>query len=304
MPDGAPCESGARVMRGGGVAVAEPWTRIFVDAHVHVHPNHSGAGVLDAAATHVRRQLRAAGQEQARSAVGVLMLAEVAGVDWYAAQARRAASDPAGARVGSWRLRSAPGEGNGLIAEGDGEPPLLIVPGRQVVSLERLEILLLNRLDPYPDDRPAEAILADTRDDASLRVLAWGVGKWLGRRGRIIDRLIARGQHDPDLFIGDNGGRPVCWGEPGQFRHARALGMRVLRGTDALNLPFEERRVGSFGSLIQAPVPRDNPVETLRQLLRDHAQPVTAYGQLQANARFLRNQLGLRSRRFAREGCP
>lgn len=295
-------------MSRGGREVREPWTKAFVDGHVHLQPSFDIRRVLDTAARNVTRQVQAAGNADHRGVLGVLMLAEPDGVDRFDELRTRMHPGDAGAprsvTEGQWQLGEAAGRHPGLLASREGVPEILLVPGRQVRSHERLEVLFLNSQETHADDRPLHDVIGTTQPTHVLVVLAWGVGKWLGRRGRIVDRVIRTRASDGGLMLGDNGGRPVCWTEPSQFRTARQAGLKVLRGSDPLDLPGEEQRVGSFGALVEAVIPRSDPVATIVEALRDPGKPLQDFGHLQRNARFLRNQLGLRRRRPVPEPQP
>lgn len=272
-----------------------------MDGHVHLQPCFDIRGVLDAAASNMVRQMQAMGNADHRDALGVLMLAEVSGVDRFQELRTRMHSgngDASGTLMqGDWQIGEAAGRYSGLLASREGGPDVLLVPGRQVRSNERLEVLFLNSREVYADDLALGDVLATEQPAHVIVVLAWGVGKWLGRRGRIVDRVIQARSPGHGLLLGDNGGRPVCWTEPSQFRSARQAGLKVLRGSDPLDLPGEEERVGSFGSRVEAVIPRSDPVAAIVEALRDPAQPLRDFGFLQRNARFLRNQFGLRRRR-------
>lgn len=280
------------------------WTTAFVDGHVHIHPSFDAGGVLDAAATNFARQVQATGLSDFEGVLGVLMLAEADSVDRYGELRARASAGSPDPTLDDWHLTETGGRSPGLLARREGTPDLLLVPGRQVCSHERLEVLFLNTRDTYTDDRPLQSILDSAQPGHVIVVLAWGVGKWLGRRGRIVDQVIRSQAGDHEILLGDNGGRPVCWTEPSQFNAGREAGMKVLRGSDPLDLPDEEERVGSFGSFIETVIPRSDPVATIADAIRDPQRPLGNFGHLQRNARFLRNQFGLRRRRQVSEPQP
>lgn len=280
------------------------WTTALVDGHVHIHPSFDAGRVLDAAATNFARHMQAMGTSDFRGVLGVLMLAEADSVDRYAELRANAGKHTADSTLDDWLLTETPGRSPGLLASREGTPDLLLVPGRQVRSHERLEVLFLNTRETCADDRPLRGILKNVRPEHAIVVLAWGVGKWLGRRGRIIDQVIQSRTRDHELLLGDNGGRPVCWTEPSQFNAGRQAGLKVLRGSDPLDLPDEEARIGSFGSVIETVIPHSDPVATLADAILDPQLPLGNFGQLQRNARFLRNQFGLRRRRQVPEPRP
>src|SRR5690606_9902142 len=94
---------------------------------------------------------------------------------------------------------------------------------------------------------PVADIVERIRAAGGLAILAWGAGKWLGDRGRVVDDVIARESGRTDVMLADNGGRPRLWPRVPQFETAAEHGLRVLAGTDPLPLRGEERRIGSYG---------------------------------------------------------
>ena len=83
------------------------------------------------------------------------------------------------------------GESN-TLRMGCGEvDSLVVVAGRQIVTAEAIEVLALGLNRLYPDGRPLATVIEDLSEEEVLLILPWGVGKWLGRRGRIIADLVA-----------------------------------------------------------------------------------------------------------------
>ncbi len=143
---------------------------------------------------------------------------------------------------------------SGLIeAKRDGLT-MFLAPARQVNAAGRLEMLLLGRDKELVDKQPANELIEKYADDYVL-VSPWGVGKWLGKRGRVLVDLI---NHSKKPFaLGDNGGRPFFWPVP-HFSFIRALSkgksgklvkkiLPILNGTDPLPVAGEISRVGSYG---------------------------------------------------------
>jgi hypothetical protein len=237
---------------------------ILIDAHVHLHRPSRAMEELQLAA----RNFTAADQHAATAAV---MLAERAGYDVFS---QLAAKLPAAGPDALWY-------------ETD-HVNLLVVAGRQIVTKEGLEILGLGMHSPIPDDLAAHGVLCRLRNVDALAVLPWGVGKWLGRRGHLVDELIADAPSG-QLFLGDNGGRPAWWSVP-QFSRK----IRVLAGSDPLPLPGSAAEIGRFGSRVTGTLDATRPVEHLKQLLRDSHTRISTYGRLAPSLRFFSDQARLR----------
>lgn len=231
--------------------------RLMIDAHVHLHPGVDPWDVLTRA--HKR---------MAVGATSVFMLAEQQGHMMFDALKGRARGTA---------------EPESLWLSDD----ILLLAGRQVVSAEKLEILALATDAQFADGTPAQQLVEGMIWADALIVLPWGVGKWLGARGRLVDRLLGQ-DGEGRLLLGDNGGRPSFWPEP-RFR-TRTL----LRGSDPLPLRGDARRIGSFGTMMEGAVSRDRPGRDLRALIRSAGAQAQHYGALASPAKFLGNQLRLR----------
>ncbi len=262
-------------------------TTALIDGHVHIHECFECEGFFDAAAANFERardKLRVGDD-----AYGFLMLTESASVDCFAALAEGKLA------TGGWQITRTQ-ETISLLATRPGVLPLLVIAGRQIVSAERIEVLALGTGAHIPDGKPLAATVDAVRAEGALPVLPWGFWKWWGKRGRIVDAYLAR-VPPVEIFLGDNGGRPVALPGPRQFAHAALRGIRILPGSDPLPRPRELERVGSSGFVLRLEPNLDRPAFALRSALdRLERQPAT-FGRLQRPARFLSNQLSLRLRR-------
>jgi hypothetical protein len=233
-----------------------------IDAHVHLHRPASALDDLDQAWRNMAG-LRRAGH------VPVLMLAEPSGSEVFTGLADHL---------------SPCAEPDALWYEADGAR-MLIVAGRQIISEEGLEILALAYRGPVDDGRPASTIVAELSARDAVVVLPWGAGKWLGERGRLIGRLRRQGR---TLLLGDNGGRPAWWLAP------LLAGTRTLSGSDPLPLPGSARRIGSFGTVVEASLSLDHPVRDLKAAVRNPATALRRFGRPASSVRFASDQLLLR----------
>lgn len=129
-----------------------------------------------------------------------------------------------------------------IEAEKSGEV-VYLAPARQINSAERLEFLLLGCDEDLPDGMPAVEII-ENNADKHVVISPWGVGKWLGKRGKIMSDLIA---NQTSWFLGDNGGRPAAWVGIKQCAQARQQGMAIFNGSDPLPIDGELKRVAAYG---------------------------------------------------------
>ncbi len=240
-------------------------TRLLVDGHVHVHPTFNESRFLAA----VFRNFSSHG-----TGIPVLLLAEMPDADVF----RRWRGGDAPARV----TPTAEAESLWL------DDRLLVVAGQQLVTAERIEVLSLLTPARLQQDQDLETTLHCVEDAGGTAVLPWGVGKWLGRRGRIVAASADRQRP----FLGDNAGRPYGWPRPRLFQHHR-----VLPGTDPLKLKAAESDAGRFVFALDCPLDRAYPARSLRTALRSMRGSPPALGVRSGPVRFLQRQIAIRLKR-------
>jgi len=236
-----------------------------VDAHVHLEDSLPDFAAVE------QRMATASGR---RDAVPVLLLTERHG---------RHVHRELGA------LFEPTADGLGLVRRGGS---LIVVPGRQFESEERIEILAYGYGPDELEGRSAVQIIRELAKDGVPVALPWGVGKWTGPRRAAVRQLIA--DFGDGLLLGDIAGRPSLWPEP------LFAGCRVLNGGDNLPIAGGSLRIGSFGSLVEGFGPNGRPVESLFRSLRDHAVLLRDFGARRSLIRSGEEQLRLR---FAREAA-
>jgi hypothetical protein len=264
---------------------------VVVDAHVHIHPCYRPDELL----SHAHQNLSAAQGDAL-----LLLMAETAGDDYFGAF-HAAAHGQSGVQKllpGQWKMRPTEEECSVLAVSGPRQ--LFLVSGRQVACREGLEVLLLGTTRRLPDGLPIRQVLTETASWGVPRVIPWGAGKWLFRRGRLLNELIAEFR-DPLLFLGDEGGRPIFWTYPRHFARAARLGVRDLPGTDPLPFPHDVAKVGRMGFRIRMDFDRSRPAASLLSALREPGTALERFAVLESPLRFVRNQIGmqLRKRRLA-----
>jgi hypothetical protein len=269
----------ARSEAGAAERPGEPL--VLLDGHVHIYPCFDRERLLDAAAANFRAAAARLGSSEFD---GVLMLTESRG---------HAVFDElvAAPRVGRWEMRPAD-DGVSLAARKASER-LILVAGRQIETAERIEVSALALREPLPDGRPLEDTLEAAGAAGATVVLPWGVGKWLGHRGRMVRQALARPRAFR-LFVGDIGGRPRRLGLPGPAQFADGRTDRIVRGTDPLPLASEAARPGGFGNAYVARLDQAGPARCAQRLL--HEAAARPFGEAETWVRFIFNQLRMRLR--------
>jgi ubiquinone/menaquinone biosynthesis C-methylase UbiE len=270
-------------------------THLLIDAHVHLHDCFDLTQFLAAAKHNFQQQSHQLGLAQ--SAVGILLLAEVRGAQAFSKLVSQ--QKQLNQQLAEWEI-SPTDEAMSLRFTHNSEgQTLLIMAGRQVVTKEGIEVLTLITPDTVEDGLSLEETLADAIALNALPVLPWGVGKWLGKRGKLVQSKLEQPPKSSSeapcetLFAGDNGGRPGFWPLPA-FCQQR----RQLPGTDPLPLDYEVQRPGSFGFAIAAPADWANnwatPGARLKQLLASAEVTIQPYGRSPSPLQFFKNQSLLR----------
>ncbi len=269
---------------------------ILVDAHVHIYDCFALDVLLDAALFNFRKAANSIGQKGAITAV--LLLTETSSYNWFQKMHDRCSSNSSLlVPETDWSLQATSEstvlQAKSLKGEQGSEVLIYLIAGRQVVTAEGLELLALATDQTFEDGLSASAALAAAYKADAIPVFPWAVGKWLGKRGKVLSALLPK-ESGKGVFLGDNSGRPIFWHNPSHFKQANELNMPVLPGSDPLPLPGEVTRIGSFGFAIQGFLNKAQPATDLKILLRDNTTRLLSYGRLENPWRFFVNQIRLR----------
>lgn len=253
---------------------------ILADAHVHIHPCFDLDGMFDSAVANFNQ---AAARFGVAAGQHVLLLTESRWANWF-----ERLRDGSVRGMRRWRM-SETGESRSLLAIREDAVALVIGAGNQVVTREGLELLTLGTEARFEDGLPMAESLAQANAAGALCVIPWGFGKWMGRRGEVLDGLL-RDASLPAFHLGDNSGRPRFWPRPPAFALAERSGRRVLPGSDPLPFASEVWRAGSAGFRLEIDPDRSRPVGAILEGIAAGA-PMQPYGALEGAVKFVRNQL-------------
>lgn len=262
---------------------------LIIDTHVHIHDCFALERFFGSAYDNFSAV--AADVGATKNFHGILMLTESRNTNRFAALATLAEGKRLDPDFYSHRWRVSPtGEEVSLTIHDRNQRSFFVIAGRQVVTEEKLEVLALFVAGGIEDGLPIREVLLRVKASAGLPVLPWGFGKWAGRRGNVLDRLLKESEK-PLFFIGDNSGRPSFLPEPQQFGFAQASGIIVLPGSDPLPFPSEVSRAGRFGCCIDAEISERHPARDLRNIFAAPGLVVHSYGRLETPFNFVRNQI-------------
>jgi hypothetical protein len=139
-----------------------------------------------------------------------------------------------------------------------------ILPGQQIITSENLEVLSLNCPQRVKEGNSALQTIESVLAQGGIPVIAFGFGKWLGKRGAIVEKLI-EGFGPEQIAMGDTTMRPYGWTTPKVFRKAENKGIKILCGSDPLPFKGEESRPGSYGTRLD--LNGDDPVQAISGIL-------------------------------------
>ncbi len=268
---------------------------IFVDAHVHIYDCFDLDVFFDSAMANFQTAAKHCGIKN-KPFSSMLLLAEGTSYNWFQQVVTKIKT---GHNVNispkKWTI-TLTGDALSLTAcrnDFSGEK-IYLVAGRQIITAEKIEVLALFCNTSINDGLSLNETVNIIRQCDGIAVIPWGVGKWFGKRGKILQDFLA-GYGEKGIFLGDNGGRPLFWPTPALFHLAKGKGISVLPGTDPLPLPHEAARVGSFGFFVDHhPLDMTSPATSMRDLLITGQKTPYPFGRLQDIKSFFTNQLQLR----------
>ncbi|MEZ6191199.1 MAG: hypothetical protein R3C45_07895 [Phycisphaerales bacterium] len=264
---------------------------VLVDSHVHLYDCFDRVTFFDSALNNLRHAAQALGLPA--DTPGCLMFTEMSGDHAFESLIKQHKLP------GGWTFHPA-AEGRSLVAAKDGRDVLTLIAGRQIVTRENIEVLALCCNEEFTDGRAVEHTIEKVIEVGGLPVLPYGVGKWSGARGVIVDDLLnsALGSR---LMLGDNAGRLSLAGEPKQFALARERGVWVLPGTDPLPFPAQARGVGRYGMVLTGGIDPGKPAASAKQSIETANQQPRVFGRTDGPIRFLGLQSAMQLRKRLRK---
>ena len=271
---------------------------ILADAHVHIYDCFDLEKLLDAAYSNFQAEAGRLGHSD--NFTRILLLTETEKDCWFNRLSKIADGNTThrGRVTQKWEFHRT-GENVSLLAR-SGHKSLIIIAGRQVETAERLEVLALCTTASFKTDIPIRYLIKEVKKHDAIPVIPWGFGKWLGRRGKILNNFM-KTHKDSKIFLGDNSGRPSFLPFPHHFKVAKRNGIHILPGSDPLPFATEYDRVGRFGFLLEEKISKTYPAESVKQILMKSTLKVQSYGDFENSFRFFRNQLKMQiKKRFSK----
>ena len=257
---------------------------IFIDSHVHIHPCFQLDRFLDAAYSNFRSAAWTKASGSHWQAIVLLTESGATNVFQKLSDNETTSLNTCNA----WQFEKT-SEDMVVKAVGPDSKQMLISAGRQIVTAERLEVLCLGSRIHVEDKQPIRQTIEYVLNAGALAVLPWGPGKWFGGRGQVVQDMLK--YFGANLWLGDNGNRPVFWTTPKIFELAVSAGHKILPGSDPLPFPSENGRAGCFGFMMDGAISGSHPLRDVMSRLRQADTRLEPFGRLESCRRFFRNQL-------------
>lgn len=268
---------------------------IIADGHIHIHDCFDIVTFFSSAFENVKRVAVKAGFPDKYS--GILFLTESSGVNYFS-KFREAALE-------TDRIKDYPFKGfqffltkesNSVIVKDTSGQSIIIVAGRQIITKERLEVLGLGLLDELKDGSPITEVIKFVYNKNCIPVLPWGVGKWIGKRGKVIRKLIELG-NSYFFLLGDNKNRPFFWPRSHLINIAERKGILHFPGSDPLPFKNAMKRAGSFGIWFEGTLNLEIPFMDFKEQLLENTSEINYFGKLESTCNFFRNQISIQINR-------
>lgn len=261
---------------------------IFLDAHVHLHDCFQLMSFFDHIEDNVHNILKLTVEASRLSCC--LFLAEPDKANYLGRIQHDgcAFSHHHLNELGGWRVYGTAEPSSLFVVNGDGFR-IFLIAGQQLQTAEGLEVLAVAPKYRLSEGRPLEQMIAEVVRAEGLAIIPWGFGKWMGRRGKVLRRIL-EGSNPPELFIGDNGGRPKYLPEPQLFRLAKRNSVRILPGSDPLPFPDQVGRAGSYGSILGGALATKMPASEIKRKLVG-LDDFEKFGRLESFLTFVKHQV-------------
>lgn len=239
-------------------------TILLIDAHVHMYPQYDLDNAFQSGVNRLVQAYQKTGLDLPSNAAVVWLLTERH--DCRLFDEIRETPDLFARSTRDVRMGK---EAGAILMRQEGLPDLHILAGRQLVSLDGLEILSLTGWNKCPDWQVSTSeMIQQVNACGAIPVLNWAPGKWFARRGKVVRSIID--QFSPsELTIGDTPLRHTLWAQPKLMRYAIHKGIKMLAGSDPLPFKGEESMIGTYGNAVQGLFDPEKPVSSIRQILKD-----------------------------------
>lgn len=255
----------------------------LVDSHIHIHECYDLEKFFNSAKKNFTDNSK---KLNLNTNQFVLCLTESHGVNYFSILADKANENK---KIGNWEIIKTQNQ-NTLELKDNEDFSLFLIAGRQIVTQEKLEVLALGLFEDPEDGNPILEVLSYVSKYKLIPVVPWGVGKWMGNRKGIIDKLVMENSTF-SIYLGDNGNRPFFWNKPEIFEAAAKYNMLNIPGSDPLPFDNEVNKPGSFGFVLEGVLDIEKPFDSLYEKITSSNKQFATYGRLESLFNFFKNQI-------------
>ena len=256
---------------------------LLIDSHVHFHDCFDIEEYLNNIFMNFSKA--ASIIDDSHSWIGILLLSEITGVNFF----RTLLFSQGDKILNNFNLIKTEEEESFIITDGN-DQKIVVISGKQIAVKEGVELLALCTSKDFQEHEDLGKAVMNVISADAIPVLPWGVGKWIGKKKDMIKNLIEE-NNNLKLFLCDNSGRLRFWAEPQLFKFAKSHNRFIFAGTDALPIPSEIRKTGSFGFYLKTELNLFKPSEDLKKIFNELTESPLTFGKLENPVKFLRNQL-------------
>jgi len=258
---------------------------IIADGHVHIHDFFDIERFFEIARQNFFAAAKKFGYEN--SFISVLFLTESQKMNWFSYFSELAKGNISDYKKVKFEVTLEDCTLKVIFECGES---LILIAGRQIVGYENLEVLALGIPQHFGEGEPVTNIIEKVTRLGGIPVIPWGVGKWMGKRGKFLKELLNDSEKNKHLFLGDNRNRPFFWPCPTLIKYAEKVSIRNLPGSDPLPFKSEIQHPGSYGFILKGEIDNNKPFEKIKQAILRADGSIELYGQLEGFSQFLRNQ--------------
>ncbi|MEN8154179.1 MAG: hypothetical protein ABFR75_09150 [Acidobacteriota bacterium] len=259
------------------------YKKILIDGHVHLYDNFDIDTFVDSITKNFKKYTDVENHEFS-AAVKMIFLTEARENEYFS----RIENNSLPFRNKDIHAEKT-GEKGSILLKQNGSSLFYIIKGRQIITKENIEILSIGPGSKIKDGLPAAEVIEILRERDELAILAWGVGKWFSKRGKIVKGLMKTHKF-PNLLIGDNSARPSIWLKPLIYKEGEKLGIPVISGSDPLPLPGEEKKGGSYFFTINGKFDSEKPFLSIKKILKLEIKELKLSGKRDSLFSFLKRQ--------------
>jgi hypothetical protein len=252
---------------------------LLVDSHVHYHECFDSDEFFSSVFNNF--SLKAIDPRVKDDWIGILCLTEMRNTDFFSKLLNN------NILLRKFNIKQT-NEKESVIVENELGSKICLISGKQILAKNGIEVLALGSSEEFKENKDLDSTVESIINNNAVAVLPWGVGKWTGKRKKILEEFVEGS--NKKYFLGDNSGRPSFWNGPSLFKSAVKKNNFVLCGSDALPIASEVNKTGSYGFYLNESIDLQRPSYSFKEILLNLNKQPESFGSLESPLRFFKNQ--------------